>query len=737
MLLSKIVSVALVAATILGNAHGMIMSDQEAAAARDQGFGTTGRSLQDQEDYIAQVLDGADTGAACDFIAQNITQWKNEYIIDSLETNGSRDDQVTSATIKTCFVFFSGPQELATFVAGLEKVLSVELDVMVIGAAAPASWGLDRIDQENLPLNNAPLDISHTGIGVNIYILDTGVNVPHYEFGGRAHLMQDFTSEAGGSIVDGNGHGTHCSGTAAGATFGVAREATILGVKVLRSSGNGPTSGVIKGIKWAVQHQAEQYSGEAAVISMSLGGGRSTAMNNAVIEAAEAGMIVVVAAGNDNEDACNSSPASAGGNGAAGGVISVGSTTSSDRMSSFSNHGKCTDLFAPGSSIKSAWKGSSSAYKTKSGTSMATPHVAGVAAVLLDKHNKDKDAAQTELFSLLVPDKISSLEGEGTPNLLLQVPTYTGPPTPPTVSPTMPPTNLPNEVCIDGYCVPFEKSTFGRDFPLDEVISGPLFSTLNNLCAATDEDFRDKVVMVPRGDCTFFEKVKTAENQGAKAVIIRLTGATDAIFPANYYGSDSTELLSVMIGFKHATTVQNLIDYSDDGTEVLAVLGSPSNSGTQAPTPFPTTAAPTAPTHKPTMSPTSSPTNYPTVLCSSLDGRKSRCKSSDNCLWDSNTKECIDASGDLPCSLLTEEICANDATCAWLLLPEVSKNFACYDIDDVPTPVDDMQTPQACAAVKYDEAQALCEEMGLDLCLGSELAHATTQNECKFDSKWV
>ncbi|GBG35228.1 Subtilisin-like protease 8, partial [Hondaea fermentalgiana] len=461
---------------------------------------------------------------------------------------------VTTATIKTCFVFFSGTEELKVFVEGLPKVKSVEADSIVINDATPASWGLDRIDQEDLPLSNTALEVSHTGIGVNIYIVDTGVNEDHNDFGGRAYLMQDFTSESGGSITDGNGHGTHCSGTAAGGTYGIAREATIFGVKVLSSSGSGSTSGVIKGINWAVQHQADQYNGESAVISMSLGGGYSSSMNNAVNEAVEAGMIVVVAAGNENQDACNVSPASAGGNGANGGVITVGATTSTDYMASYSNYGECTDVFAPGSSIKSTWKGSTSAVKTISGTSMATPHVAGVAATLLEKHNKDKDAAQSELFSLLVADKVLGLEGDDSPNLLLQVPTYTGPPTPPTVSPTMPPTNLPNEVCIEEYCVAFEKSGFGADFPSDELISGELFSTENNLCTETDEDFTDKIVMVPRGDCLFFDKVKTAENQGAKAVIFRLTSSTDAIFQANYYGTDTTELLSVMIGYKHAQT---------------------------------------------------------------------------------------------------------------------------------------------------------------------------------------
>ncbi|GBG35199.1 Hypothetical Protein FCC1311_114222 [Hondaea fermentalgiana] len=189
-----------------------------------------------------------------------------------------------------------------------------------------------------------------------------------------------------------------------------------------------------------------------------------------------------------------------------------------------------------------------------------------------------------------------------------------------------------------------------------------------------------------------------------------------------------------MIGYKHAQTFQA---YFDSGTKAIAKLGSPSNSGTQAPTPFPTTAAPTPPTAQPTKSPTAAPTSYPTISCSSFDGRKGRCKNAENCLWDSSTRKCYDLSGDLPCSLLSLDLCETTDGCAWALIPEESKSAACYEVDDVPDPVDDMKTPSSCGNVNYEDAQALCEDMGLDLCLGSELVYADIKNTCNYDNKWV
>lgn len=255
----------------------------------------------------------------------------------------------------------------------IEQDSVVSIDPMISTAQANATWGLDRIDQRNLPLdgNFNPLQ---QGNNVTAYVIDTGVNFSHNEFGGRATSGRDFIDNDN-NASDCNGHGTHVAGTIAGSTYGVAKNANIVGVRVLSCRGSGSNSGVIAGIDWVADHASGP-----SVANMSLGGGKSTALNSAVARAVDSGIAFVVAAGNDNGNACSKSPASEPK------AITVGSTTSNDSRSSFSNYGNCLDIFGPGSSIKSAWIGSNSATKTISGTSMAAPHVAGVAALYLDKN---------------------------------------------------------------------------------------------------------------------------------------------------------------------------------------------------------------------------------------------------------------------------------------------------------------------------------------------------------------
>ncbi|AFD24503.1 S8 family peptidase [Deinococcus gobiensis] len=254
------------------------------------------------------------------------------------------------------------------------NVAYVEQDGMMYASAtqSSATWGLDRIDQRNLPLNGTYV-YNKTGSGVKAFIIDTGINTSHTSFGGRAVWGTNTTGD--GRNTDCQGHGTHVAGTVGSSTWGVAKSTSLIAVKVLDCNGSGSNSGVISGINWALNNKGSA----TAVANMSLGGPASSAVDDAVNNAGSRGLVMVVAAGNENQDACNVSPARASGSG----VITVGATTRSDVRASYSNYGSCVDLFAPGSDITSAWIGSTTATNTISGTSMATPHVAGAVALLL------------------------------------------------------------------------------------------------------------------------------------------------------------------------------------------------------------------------------------------------------------------------------------------------------------------------------------------------------------------
>jgi subtilisin family serine protease len=232
-----------------------------------------------------------------------------------------------------------------------------------------ATWGLDRIDQESLPLSGT-YSYTTNGAGVTAYIIDTGILLSHNEFGGRASWG---VTTVGGQSTDCNGHGTHVAGTVGGATYGVAKGVTLIAVKVLNCAGSGSTTSVVGGVDWVATH----HQNGNAVANMSLGGGASTAIDGAVNRAIGDGVVFVVAAGNSSANACNYSPARVRD------AITVGATTSTDARASYSNYGSCLDIFAPGSAITSAWKNSNTATKTISGTSMASPHVAGAVARVL------------------------------------------------------------------------------------------------------------------------------------------------------------------------------------------------------------------------------------------------------------------------------------------------------------------------------------------------------------------
>ena len=270
----------------------------------------------------------------------------------------------------------------------------------------PPSWGLDRIDQANLPLSNS-YSYTTTGSGVNVYIIDTGIRRTHTQFGGRAFVGFDAIGD-GQNTNDCNGHGTHVAGTVGGSTTGVAKAVRLFAVRVLNCSGSGSNSGVIAGVNWVTSNRILP-----AVANMSLGGGVSTALDTAVRNSIASGVTYAIAAGNSNTNASNSSPARVSE------AITVGSSTRTDARSSFSNFGSVVDIFAPGSSIVSAWFSSDTAGATLSGTSMASPHVAGVAArVLQGNPGASPATVRNSIVNAAGLNKLSGIPA-GTANRLL------------------------------------------------------------------------------------------------------------------------------------------------------------------------------------------------------------------------------------------------------------------------------------------------------------------------------
>jgi subtilisin family serine protease len=359
--------------------------------------------------YIVVLKDDLVTSASVSAVAAEIAA-----------TYGGEVIQTYDAALSGFAVKFA-PELSEAAVTGLgqdERIELVEQDSTVAIAETEegnttqtgAPWGLDRIDQRNRPLNGTFV-YNRTGAGVRVYIIDTGIRLTHAQFGGRA---LDGYDAIDGSLpaADCHGHGTHVAGTVGGSTYGVAKRVTLIAVRVLNCSGSGSTSGVIAGINW-VTSQKQANPTVPAVANMSLGGGASSALDAAVNNSINAGVTYAIAAGNSNANACNYSPARVGA------ALTVGATTSSDQRASYSNWGTCLDLFAPGSSITSAWYTSNTATAVLSGTSMATPHVAGVAALYLQGNT---GASPSTVVSALINNATTGVvlnRGTGSPNRLL------------------------------------------------------------------------------------------------------------------------------------------------------------------------------------------------------------------------------------------------------------------------------------------------------------------------------
>ncbi|MFD8206618.1 S8 family peptidase [Streptomyces sp. NPDC059695] len=292
-------------------------------------------------------------------------------------------------------------------VASVEQNRTVRADA----TQTNAPWGLDRIDQADLPLSGTYTYPDSAGGGVTAYVIDTGVRITHSEIAGRA--VNGYDAVDGDAVAqDGNGHGTHVATTIAGSTYGVAKAAKIVAVRVLDNNGSGTTAGVIAGIDWVTAHHT---AGAPAVANLSLGGGASTALDNAVKNSIADGVTYAVAAGNSGTNASSTSPARVPA------ALTVGATSNTDAKASWSNYGSVLDLFAPGVSITAGWNTSDTATNTISGTSMATPHVAGAAAVYLAGHPSASPAqVATALVNGATPNKVTS-PGSGSPNRLLKI----------------------------------------------------------------------------------------------------------------------------------------------------------------------------------------------------------------------------------------------------------------------------------------------------------------------------
>ena len=322
-------------------------------------------------------------------------------------------------------------EQQARRLAADPRIVHVEQDATVQLAGvqpSPPSWGLDRIDQRDLPLNNSYTypDVTNQ---VTAYIIDTGIRTTHTTFGGRAVWGTNTVGD--GNNTDCHGHGTHVAGTVGGSQYGVAKTTRLVAVKVLNCSGSGSFTGIVSGVNYVTSNHV---SGPA-VANMSLGGtGSNATLENAVRSSIADGVVYAIASGNSNSDACNFTPARTPE------AITVNASTNTDARASFSNFGTCTDIFAPGQNITSAWNTSDTATSTISGTSMAAPHVAGAAALILGANpTMAPQTVASTMYTNSTPNKITN-PGTGSPNRLLFV--GAGGPPPPGCQPATNGTNV-------------------------------------------------------------------------------------------------------------------------------------------------------------------------------------------------------------------------------------------------------------------------------------------------------
>nr|BAE91901.1 Proteinase B [Ogataea minuta] len=370
--------------------------------------------------------------------SQTLAALSKDMPAEELAAEGFVSESIDLTEVFSISDLFSGytgyfPEKVVDLIRRHPDVAFVEQDSRVFADKSStqngAPWGLSRIShREPLSLGNFNEYVYDdlAGDGVTAYVIDTGINVKHEQFGGRAEWGK--TIPTGDDDIDGNGHGTHCAGTIGSEDYGVSKNSKIVAVKVLRSNGSGSMSDVIKGVEFAAndhvaKSKAKKDGFKGSTANMSLGGGKSPALDLAVNAAVKAGLHFAVAAGNDNADACNYSPA------AAENAVTVGASTLSDSRAYFSNYGKCVDIFAPGLNILSTYIGSDTATATLSGTSMASPHVCGLLTYFLSLQPESSSLFSSaaispaqlkkNLIKFGTKNVLSEIPSDGTPNILI------------------------------------------------------------------------------------------------------------------------------------------------------------------------------------------------------------------------------------------------------------------------------------------------------------------------------